>query len=272
LIGGDVDTPLEIFFSYAHEDEPLMNDVRRQLIVYERNGRILKWHDRMIPPGAEWRDRIDERLESAQIILLFMSPHFIESQYCYEVEGEAALRRHKAGQARVIPIVLRPCAWDASPFGELEALPADAKPISRWEDCDEACLDAARGVMRVVDEVTKSRPAGKQSSFTGHQASRTQRLKTLRVFAKGHFTFKDTSLDVLWDGKVVGQGSFRKGFNVTINDVSNGLHTVSVRFKSFVFTDPRCQIDPKATTSDILELVHSSVTGHFSWRYVREDD
>jgi hypothetical protein len=47
-----VDTPLEIFFSYAHEDEALMNDVRRQLVVYERNGRILKWHDRMIPPAA----------------------------------------------------------------------------------------------------------------------------------------------------------------------------------------------------------------------------
>jgi hypothetical protein len=42
---------VEIFFSYAHEDEDLMNDVRRQLIVEERNGRIVKWHDRMIPAG-----------------------------------------------------------------------------------------------------------------------------------------------------------------------------------------------------------------------------
>lgn len=135
-----------------------MNDVRRQLIVYERNGRILKWHDRMIPPGADWRGQIDGRLESAQIVLLFMSPHFIESRYCYEVEGEVALRRHKAGQTRVVPIVLRPCAWEETPFGDLQALPAAAKPISRWADRDEACLDAARGVMRVVDELTKPHP------------------------------------------------------------------------------------------------------------------
>jgi hypothetical protein len=33
--GRDVNRPLEIFFSYAHEDENLMDDVRRQLIVYE---------------------------------------------------------------------------------------------------------------------------------------------------------------------------------------------------------------------------------------------
>src|SRR5438477_8082544 len=83
---------VEIFFSYAHEDEQLMNDVRRQMIVFERNGRILKWHDRQIPPGADWKQQIDWRLGQAKIILLFMSPHFIESHYCYEVEGQAALR------------------------------------------------------------------------------------------------------------------------------------------------------------------------------------
>ena len=103
-----MDGPLEIFFSYAHADDELMNDVRRQLIVYERNGRILKWHDRMIPPGKEWQGQIDAKLNTARIILLFMSPHFIELRYCYEVEGEAALRRQKAGEARVIPVLLRP--------------------------------------------------------------------------------------------------------------------------------------------------------------------
>lgn len=152
-----MDRPLEIFFSYAHADEVLMNDVRRQLIVYERNGRILKWHDRMIPAGTEWHNQIDRRLEAAQVILLFMSPHFIESRYCYEIEGQAALRRHNTGEARVVPIVLRSCAWEETPFGSLQALPRDARPISRWPDSDEACLDAARGVMRAVDELTSKR-------------------------------------------------------------------------------------------------------------------
>lgn len=148
-----MDSPIEIFFSYAHEDEALMDDVRRQLIVFERNGKIIKWHDRMIPGGAEWREEIDQRLLSASIVLLFMSPHFIESQYCYEVEGRTALRRHEENRARVIPIVLRPCAWEATPFGELHAFPKDAKAISSWPNRDEACLDAARGVMAVVDSL-----------------------------------------------------------------------------------------------------------------------
>ena len=148
---------IEIFFSYAHEDEDLMNDVRRQLVIFERNKRILKWHDRKIPAGAEWRKEIDWRLDRARIVLLFVSPHFIESRYCYEVEGQAALRRHEAGEARVVPVILRPCSWQEAPFGRLQALPRNAKPISQWPDRDEACLDVARSVMAVVDELIEPR-------------------------------------------------------------------------------------------------------------------
>lgn len=140
----------EIFFSYAHEDEALMNDVRRQLIVFEREGVIVKWYDRMIPPGSDWKNKIDERIQYANVILLFMSPHFIESKYCYEIEGQEALKRSEAGEAIVIPVVLRPCAWTSSPFGKLQGVPKNAKPVSTWENTDEATLDVANKIMSVV--------------------------------------------------------------------------------------------------------------------------
>lgn len=142
--------PIEIFFSYAHEDEALMNEVRLQLVVRERLGEIVKWHDRMIPAGDEWRTQIDDRIEGAQVILLFMSPHFLASRYCYEIEGQIALRRHRDGTARVIPVVLRACDWTITPFGELQALPRDGKPITQWPDRDQASLDIARGIMESI--------------------------------------------------------------------------------------------------------------------------
>lgn len=77
---------VEIFFSDEHEDEALMHEVRRQLILYERQGMIVKWHDRMINPGGEWKGIIDERLNRASIILLFVSAYFIESKYCCNIE------------------------------------------------------------------------------------------------------------------------------------------------------------------------------------------
>lgn len=146
---------IEIFFSYAHEDEDLMNEVRRQLVIYEREGHLIKWHDRQIPPGSEWKKEIDQRLRNARIILLFMSPHFIESKYCYEIEGQEALSRHLSGEAVVIPVILRPCAWDASPFGELQALPKDAKAISTWDNIDEASLDVAQNVFKIANGLNK---------------------------------------------------------------------------------------------------------------------
>ena len=139
--------PIDIFFSYAHEDKALMDMVRLQLVVRERLGEIVKWHDRMIPAGDEWRTLLDNRINQAHVILLFMSPHFLASRYCYEIEGTIALRRHHEGTARVIPVVLRACDWKVTPFGELQGLPRDGIPITQWLDRDQASLDVARGIM-----------------------------------------------------------------------------------------------------------------------------
>ncbi len=147
--------PIEIFFSYAHEDENLMNDVRRQLIIFERKRQIIKWHDRMIPPGEEWENHIDSRLRHAQIILLFVSPSFIESKYCYDIEVREALKRHESKEAHVIPIILRPCAWEEAPFSKLQALPKDGRAVSQWQDRDQVCLDIAKSVMEVARRVAK---------------------------------------------------------------------------------------------------------------------
>ncbi len=142
--------PIEIFFSYAHEDEALMDEVRLQLVVRERMGEIVKWHDRMIPAGDQWRTAIDHRIEQANVILLFMSPHFLSSRYCYEVEGGIALRRHRDGTAIVIPVVLRACDWTATPFGAFQGLPRGGVPFTQWPDRDQASLDIARGIMESV--------------------------------------------------------------------------------------------------------------------------
>jgi hypothetical protein len=144
----------EIFFSYAHEDTDLMHDVRRQLIVYDRLKMIEKWYDKDILPGRAWAGEIDEHLRQAPIILLLVSPHFIESKYCYDVEMAEALRRHKDGQAVVILIILRPCPWQDLPIGYLKALPENGKAITLWNNRDEACLDIAQGIMRVVRGVS----------------------------------------------------------------------------------------------------------------------
>lgn len=150
--------PIEIFFSYAHEDQELVHEVRGQLILFEKQRVITNWYDRLIPPGTDWKGQIDEHLERADIILLLVSPDFFKSDYCHDVEMRAALKRHDSGAARVIPVLLRPCAWESAPFAWIQALPAPAKPITSWDNRDEACFNVAEGIMAAVRHMVSTRP------------------------------------------------------------------------------------------------------------------
>ncbi len=114
---------LKVFCSYSHNDEPLKDELAKHLTMLERQGVISTWHERKIPPGREWDQQINENLNTADIILLLVSSDFIFSKYCWDVEVTKAIERHKAGEACVIPIILRNVDWQLAPFAKLQALP-----------------------------------------------------------------------------------------------------------------------------------------------------
>jgi hypothetical protein len=135
-----------IFFSYSHKDEELRDRLETHLSMLKRQGLIEAWHDRRILAGDEFDRGISANLEAADVILLLVSPDFLASQYCLDVEMARAIERHDAGEARVIPVILRHCDWHPAPFGKLLAAPKDGKPIKAWQDIDEAFLDVAKQV------------------------------------------------------------------------------------------------------------------------------
>src|SRR5260370_18759401 len=137
---------IPIFCCYAHEDEALLNKLKAQLKPLQREGLIDTWHDRDISAGSEWEIAIHEQLDAAQIILLLVSPDFMNSDYCYSVEMKRALERHVQKEACVIPIILRPVYWQGAPFSKLQMLPTDAKPVTTWHNQDEAFLNITRGI------------------------------------------------------------------------------------------------------------------------------
>jgi tetratricopeptide (TPR) repeat protein len=145
--------PVEVFYSYSHKDEKLRDQLENHLALLKRKGIIKGWHDRRISAGQEWDGKINEHLNSADIILLLVSSDFLASNYCYDIEVTRAMERHEAREARVIPVILRPCDWQSAPFGKVQALPKDARPVTRWEDEDEAFLNIATGIRNVVEEI-----------------------------------------------------------------------------------------------------------------------
>jgi hypothetical protein len=148
---------VKVFFSYAHRDEVFRDEMANHLSILQRQGIISSWYDRRIEPGTEWAREIDRYINSAEIILLLVSPDFIASDYCYELELKRALERHEAGDARVIPVILRPVDWLNAPFGKLQALPRDGKAVSVWANRDEAFTDVAKGIKVAINSLTQAR-------------------------------------------------------------------------------------------------------------------
>lgn len=148
-----------LFFSYSHVDEALRNRLETYLSMLKRQGAIETWHDRRITAGDEFAGSIDEELNRADVILLLVSPDFLASYYCYDIEMARAMERHEAGEARVIPVILRHCDWTHAPFGRLLAAPRDGKPIASWPDLDEAFLDVVQKIRDALPRSPAPRPA-----------------------------------------------------------------------------------------------------------------
>jgi hypothetical protein len=141
---------MKAFVSYSHRDERYRRRLHVSLAQLRRNELISIWHDRKISPGQDWNREIDKNLESANVVLVLVSPDFLDSDYAYSREMRQALERHDSGLATVVPIILRPADWQDSPLGALQALPSNGRPVTTWSNRDQAWLDIALGLRRLI--------------------------------------------------------------------------------------------------------------------------
>ncbi len=149
--------PLEVFCCYAREDQEMLTYLRKHLAPLERQGQITIWSDTNLNAGVEWEKELHQHLESADIVLLLISPDFMASDYCYSTEMARAIARHNEGSAQVIPILLRATFWQNAPFAKLQIIPTNAKPITSWPDRDDAFHDVTIQVNQVVSKLQTRR-------------------------------------------------------------------------------------------------------------------
>lgn len=146
--------PVEVFCSYAHKDEDLWQALKSHLSSLQRQHVISLWYDRELLPGMDWAREIDERLNSARLILLLISAYFLDSDYCYGIEMRRAMERYGAGEAWVVPVLLRAVDWQDEPISRLQALPTNGRPITSWTNRDEAFTDVAKGLRKIITRLS----------------------------------------------------------------------------------------------------------------------
>jgi tetratricopeptide (TPR) repeat protein len=154
---------VRIFCSYSHKDEEALKALKAHLAEVRRQGRIDDWHDRDIQAGEDWAQAIDDALAAADLVLLLVSPDFLNSDYCNGVELERALKRARTAKTRIIPIYIRPAYWKGASFARFQGLPRDARPVyGKDSDPDEAWVAVVAGIDQAVREVRgETRPPRK---------------------------------------------------------------------------------------------------------------
>ena len=150
---------VEVFFSYHPKDSNLRDELAKHLKPMKREGLITDWYAGNTAAGVEEKEEAKAHLDSARIILMLVSPDFLASDYHYDVEMKRALERHKAGEVRVIPIMLKPTeGWDKTDFKGLLSLPRDGNPVSKWPDKDDAFAKIAGEIRAVATNLQKPNP------------------------------------------------------------------------------------------------------------------
>lgn len=220
---------INLFFSYAHEDEALRNELEIHLSMLKRSGLIRTWHDRRIVAGQDLNREISEQLEAADVILLLLSPYFLASDYCYETEAQRAIQRHREGAAVAIPVIVQPCDWLASPFRELRATPKDGKPVSKFPNIHDAFLEITQDIRGAAESLGKSGGSVLPQPVEAPTFAAGVRSSNLRVKK----TFSDRDRDAFIDDAY---SYIEKFFENSLDELQERNPVIEHRFKKLSAT------------------------------------
>jgi len=127
-----------VFLSYSHQDETWKERVSRQLRVV---GELEVWDDRRIAVGTDWYPEIEGAIERAQVAVLLISDAFLTSKFILGVEVPRLLQRRQTDGLTVLPVIVRPCAWQTVDWlAKIQCFPKDGRALAlyrRKADADE---------------------------------------------------------------------------------------------------------------------------------------
>ncbi|MGH2478431.1 MAG: toll/interleukin-1 receptor domain-containing protein [Ktedonobacteraceae bacterium] len=140
---------VEIFFSFADEDGEFYHKLRKHLSLPERDGQIHCRSREDVRAGDDIARASQRLLESAAILVLLISPTYLATSEQYQ-ELELAIERQNAGQARVVPVLLKPGNYEGAAFHRLK--PANTTPISQASNADKLYSEIATTITKLAQQ------------------------------------------------------------------------------------------------------------------------
>lgn len=150
-----------IFISYSHNDKNWKDRLVVQLSVLQKQGRLDIWNDQLIKPGDAWVKVIESAIDSALIAILLISADFLNSNFIHDVEIPLLLKNRDEKKLQIIPLFVRPCAWDQVDWlKSIQGYPSTGKALSSLSDneVDQELADLTRVISNTLSQTAKKVP------------------------------------------------------------------------------------------------------------------
>lgn len=136
---------LSVFIAYDEKDVARYKEISHQLDGLKRSHKI-QISDMHATTSDQGRGI---RLENADVILALVTPNYVNSQQCRDVEA-VAMHRHVTQSATVIPILMEPADLSSTHFSQIDKLPVNGKSVSQWPDQQQGLEDVTRGIRHTI--------------------------------------------------------------------------------------------------------------------------
>lgn len=145
--------PTQVFILHALDDEPYKQKIQKQLRVLEFQDRLVTWTPDKILAGSDWQAELERELAASGIVLLLITAEFLSSELILNRDVPRAFERHRSAGLRIVPVLCRPCVWQAvSWLTPLAIWPSTQQPI--WQkdtdDPEQLLSELARDIANLV--------------------------------------------------------------------------------------------------------------------------
>jgi TIR domain-containing protein len=124
-------TRTKVFISYSHADKEWLERLKRHLKPLVREGYLDYWDDTHIQPGDDWKQEIQNALDTAQVAVLLISADFFASDFIDETELPPLLATAQAKGVRILPVILSASRFARDPdLARFQAVNSPDRPLN----------------------------------------------------------------------------------------------------------------------------------------------
>lgn len=158
---------INLFIAYSRNDQSFLDEFIKNMSPLKRRFNLNIWSDREIDAGNQWKNEINKYIKKSDILIFLVSPDSLASDYFFEIELKKAIERHEKKEAVIVPVILRSCSWQMSPFAHIQVLPEEGKPIksSHWFDEAYAYTSIVKGIEKIIVSILEKKALNKNLSI-----------------------------------------------------------------------------------------------------------